>query len=168
MPVIKLERQRSSPGMGIERRISTRNPPNYTPPDLTELRITRVHFREAYLFCLLSDGNMVCVPLTISSVLAAAPRQVRYQWTIGDDGKEVLWTKGRSGHRAASARGYFDPPGRPNHHTPLVADQETLSNSLASRALKHFEIRYLSPFSPRAITQRRRRDAPHKSSGWPG
>jgi hypothetical protein len=80
--------------MGIERRISARNPPSYTPPELSELRITRVHFREAYIFCLLSDGNMVCVPLTISSVLAAAPQQVRYQWTIADDGKAVLWTKG--------------------------------------------------------------------------
>jgi hypothetical protein len=80
--------------MGIERRISARNPPSYTPQDLSELRITRVHFREAYIFCLLSDGNMVCVPITISSALAAAPQQVRYQWTIADDGKEVLWTKG--------------------------------------------------------------------------
>jgi hypothetical protein len=56
----------------IERRISKRQAPNYSSEELNGLRISRVHFREQYLFCLLSDGNMVCVPLAISPVLAAA------------------------------------------------------------------------------------------------
>ena len=81
--------------MDIERRISARNAPSYSPGELEDLRVTRVHFRERYLFCLLSDGNMLCVPLTISSVLVAASPQARYQWKIADDGKAVLWfTKG--------------------------------------------------------------------------
>jgi hypothetical protein len=79
----------------LERRISARQPPNYGPAELADLRIAQVHFRQDYLFCLLSDGNMLCVPLTISSVLLAAPQQVRYQWKIADDGTAVLWcTKG--------------------------------------------------------------------------
>jgi hypothetical protein len=80
--------------MDFERRISARNPPTYTPAELDGLRITRVHFRERYLFCLLSDGNMVCVPLAISAVLLAASQQARYQWKIVEDGKAILWTKG--------------------------------------------------------------------------
>lgn len=80
--------------MDFERRISARNPPTYTAAELDQLRITRVHFREHYLFCLLSDGNMVCVPLAISAVLLAASQQARYQWTIVEDGKAILWTKG--------------------------------------------------------------------------
>jgi hypothetical protein len=78
-----------------ERRKSERHPPDYSSEELRNLRITRVHFREKHLFCLLSDGNMLCVPLTISLVLQAAPQQLRYQWRITDDGKAVLWyTKG--------------------------------------------------------------------------
>ena len=38
---------------------------------------------------------MVCVPVAISSVLAAAAYQARYQWEIEEDGKAVVWrTKG--------------------------------------------------------------------------
>ena len=77
--------------MDLERRISARNPPSYTLPELDDLRITRVHFRDRYMFCLLSDGNITCVPLTISTVLVAAPHRARYQWKIADDGKSVLW-----------------------------------------------------------------------------
>src|SRR5688572_11695598 len=77
--------------MDLERRISARNPPTYTPPELDDLRIARVHFRDRYMFCLLSDGNMVCVPLTISALLVAAPQRSRYQWKIADDGKAILW-----------------------------------------------------------------------------
>src|SRR5688572_5113584 len=77
--------------MDVERRISARNPPSYTLSELRELRIDRVHFRDRYMFCLLSDGNMVCVPLTISAVLVAGPQRVRYQWKIADDGQAVVW-----------------------------------------------------------------------------
>ncbi|HET6777590.1 MAG TPA: hypothetical protein VFH26_01740 [Gemmatimonadales bacterium] len=78
--------------MDLERRISPRNPPSYTALEVDDLRITRVHFREGYLFCLLSDGNMVCVPITISGVLVTAPLRARYQWKIAEDGKSVLWS----------------------------------------------------------------------------
>jgi hypothetical protein len=79
----------------IERRISERQAPSYSPEELNGLRISRVHFREEYLFCLLSDGNMICVPLAISPALATAEYQARYQWEIEEDGKAVVWrTKG--------------------------------------------------------------------------
>jgi hypothetical protein len=79
----------------LERRISARHRPSYSATELNELRITRVHFREQYLFCLLADGNVLCVPLTISSELMAAPQKVRYQWKIENDGKALVWyTKG--------------------------------------------------------------------------
>jgi hypothetical protein len=75
----------------IERRISNRQAPSYSPEELNGLRISRVHFREEYLFCLLSDGNMVCVPIAISPVLATAEYQARYQWETEDGGKAVIW-----------------------------------------------------------------------------
>jgi hypothetical protein len=87
--------------MDFERRISARNPPTYTPAELDQLRITRIHFRERYLFCLLSDGNMVCVPLAISAVLLAAPQQARYQGKI-EDGKAILWDQGDGGRLRVS------------------------------------------------------------------
>jgi hypothetical protein len=34
---------------------------------------------------------MVCVPLTISPALQAAPNQMRYQWQVADDGEAVVW-----------------------------------------------------------------------------
>jgi hypothetical protein len=58
---------------------------------MDRLRISRVHFREPFLFCLLSDGSVVCVPLTISTFLQTAPKAVRYRWQIKDDGRTVVW-----------------------------------------------------------------------------
>ena len=79
----------------IERRISKRQAPSYRREELNGLRISRVHFRDQYLFCLVSDGNMVCVPVAISPVLAAAEYKARYQWEIEEDGKAIIWrTKG--------------------------------------------------------------------------
>jgi hypothetical protein len=78
-----------------ERRSSERRPPSYTPEEINNLRITRVHFREDFLFCLLSDANVLCVPLTISPAVLAAPRKLRYQWQVTADGRAVVWhTKG--------------------------------------------------------------------------
>jgi hypothetical protein len=74
-----------------DRRSSPRRPPRYSPEDIGRLRITRVHFREDFLFCLLSDGNSVCVPLTISPFLPNAPTGARYRWLIEEDGKAVVW-----------------------------------------------------------------------------
>jgi hypothetical protein len=74
-----------------ERRSSERRPPRFTPEEVSNLRITRVHFREDFLFCLLSDAKMLCVPLTISPALLRAPRKVRYQWQITADGRAVVW-----------------------------------------------------------------------------
>jgi len=74
-----------------DRRSSERQKPAYTPKEIQALRVTRVHFREDFLFCLLSDGNMVCVPLAISPKLLRAPRRVRYQWRIEEQGRTILW-----------------------------------------------------------------------------
>ena len=74
-----------------ERRSSPRRPPRYSPQDIDRLRVTRVHFREDFLFCLLSDGNVVCVPVTISPFLQKAPTGARYRWQIEEDGKAVVW-----------------------------------------------------------------------------
>ena len=73
-----------------------RRPPSYTPDEITTLRITRVHFRQEDIFYLLSDGNMLCVPLTISPALEAAPRLVRYEWQITADGQAVVWASNGS------------------------------------------------------------------------
>jgi hypothetical protein len=80
-----------------DRRSGPRRAPSYTPEEIDDLRVTRVHFREDYLFCLLSDGNMACVPLTISPRLLAAPRKLRYQWQIEEDGKVIVWHAGNVG-----------------------------------------------------------------------
>jgi hypothetical protein len=76
---------------GQDRRSAPRGPPRYSPEDVDRLRITRVHFREDFLFFLLSDGNMVCVPLTILPYLQTASRSTRYRWQIREDGRTVVW-----------------------------------------------------------------------------
>jgi hypothetical protein len=85
-----------------DRRSSPRSPPRYSPEDIDGLRISRVHFREPFLFCLLSDGSMVCVPFTILPFLETAPKAVRYRWQIRDDGRTVVWHTRAMG--VASAR----------------------------------------------------------------
>jgi hypothetical protein len=82
---------------GKDRRRSPRGSPRYTFAEIDELRIIRIHFREKFLFCLLSDGNMVCVPLAISPALDRAPHSVRYKWQLADDGKGVVWYLGAVG-----------------------------------------------------------------------
>jgi hypothetical protein len=82
---------------GKDRRRSSRGTPRYTSAEIDELRIIRVHFRDEFLFCLLSDGNMVCVPLAISPALDRAPHSVRYKWQLADDGKTVVWYLGAMG-----------------------------------------------------------------------
>jgi hypothetical protein len=76
---------------GLDRRSAPRGPPRYSPEDIDRLRIIRVHFREDFLFCLLSDGNMACVPLSILPYLQKASRSTRYRWQITEDGRTVLW-----------------------------------------------------------------------------
>lgn len=78
-----------------DRRSSPRHSPRYTPEQISNLRITRVHFREEYLFCLLSDGNMVCVPLDIAP--RVAPSDVRYNWQINQ--RSQISILGAGGHR---------------------------------------------------------------------
>jgi hypothetical protein len=74
-----------------DRRNSPRQAPSYTPAQINDLRIASVHFRADFMFCLLSDGNRVCVPLAISQALQKAPQHMRYQWRVADDGKAVVW-----------------------------------------------------------------------------
>ena len=80
-----------------DRRVSPRRSPSYTPEEISQLRIARVHFRDQYLFCLLSDGNMLCVPLAISRALEKAPERIRYNWRVMDDGKRLAWYAGGVG-----------------------------------------------------------------------
>jgi hypothetical protein len=82
-----------------ERRSSPRRPPRYTPQEVDALRITRVHLREDFLFCLLSDGNMLCVPLSIAPQVLRAPEQQRYLWQITGDGKSISWSTRAMGVR---------------------------------------------------------------------
>jgi hypothetical protein len=89
-----------------DRRSSPRRAPSYTPNEIDDLRIATVHFREDFMFCLLSDGNRLCVPLTISSRLQAAPQQTRYQWQVADNGKAIVW--------------YMRTMGLPTEHITLV------------------------------------------------
>jgi hypothetical protein len=80
-----------------DRRGSPRSSPSYTPEEISQLRISQVHFRDQYIFCLLSDGNMVCVPLSVSRMLESAPERMRYNWQLLDQGKAVAWYSGRVG-----------------------------------------------------------------------
>ena len=80
-----------------DRRGSPRQSPSYTAEEISQLRISRVHFRDQYLFCLLSDGNMVCVPLAISRALERAPERIRYNWRAMDDGRRLAWYAGGVG-----------------------------------------------------------------------
>jgi hypothetical protein len=81
---------------------SINRPPSYTPDEISTLRITRMHFRQDYMFCLLSDANMLCVPLSISPALRAAPSQARYEWQITADGQTVVWrSNGSAGESIA-------------------------------------------------------------------
>jgi DNA-binding response OmpR family regulator len=66
----------------------------YRSAELQELRISRVHTREAHLFCLLSDGNMVRVPLTITPGVAGPLPGVRAGLQVLGDGKWVGWYAG--------------------------------------------------------------------------
>ena len=73
-----------------------RRPSRYTRAELQELRISRVHARDPYLFCLLSDRNMVRVPLTIAPGLAGPLAGVRASWEVLGDGKSVVWDSGEA------------------------------------------------------------------------
>lgn len=74
-----------------DRRRWPRRSPSYTPDEIRTLRILRVHFRQNYLFCLLSDAKVLCVPLAFSAGLSAAAPWTRYQWHLIDDGRGLAW-----------------------------------------------------------------------------
>jgi hypothetical protein len=80
-------------------------PPRYSPDEISTLRITRMHFRQDYMFCLLSDANMLCVPLTISPALTAAPNEARDEWHITADGQTVVWRSNGSAGQAIARLG---------------------------------------------------------------
>jgi hypothetical protein len=83
----------------LDRQTSTRHRPGYTPDEIDTLRITRVHVRQDHIFCLLSDGNMLSVPLRIVPALRAAPDRIRDQWQVTADGQSVVWHSGETGNR---------------------------------------------------------------------
>src|SRR4051794_41366421 len=80
-----------------DRRVPPRRSSSYTPEEISELRIERVHFRDQYIFCLLSNGSMVCVPLSISRMLESSPERMRYNYQLMEEGKTVAWYSGRVG-----------------------------------------------------------------------
>jgi hypothetical protein len=84
---------------------SINRPPSYTADEISTLRITRMHFRQDYMFCLLSDANMLCVPLAISPPLKAAPIEARYEWQITADGQTVVWRSNGSAGQAIARLG---------------------------------------------------------------
>jgi len=73
-----------------------RRPSRYTHAELQELRISRVHARDQYLFCLLSDRNMVRVPLTIAPGLGGLQTDMRAMWQVVGDSRSVAWYAGEA------------------------------------------------------------------------
>jgi CheY-like chemotaxis protein len=100
----------------------------YTRAELQELRISRVHARDQYLFCLLSDQNMVRVPLTIAPRLAGPLPGVRASWELVGDGKAVVlvcWgARGMATERLSLAQILAHPDAR---ITVLPTASETVS-----------------------------------------
>jgi DNA-binding response OmpR family regulator len=89
---------RSTASPRNERRRSPRRRSYYTRVQLSELRISRVHSHGEYLFCLLSDGNIVRVPLGITPSLARAATGLGVRsWQLVSDGKAVVWYGGTLG-----------------------------------------------------------------------
>ena len=73
---------------------ANRAPPAYTAAEMCALRIYHMYLREDYLFCLLSDGNTLCVPLEISPVIHRAPLSERRYWRITEQGHALAWHGG--------------------------------------------------------------------------
>ena len=82
---------------GKDRGRLARRTSRYTRAELLELRISRVHSQDQYLFCLLSDGNMVRVPLGITPALAVPVDGVKARWQLRGDGKAVVCYAGARG-----------------------------------------------------------------------
>jgi hypothetical protein len=80
-----------------DRRVSPRRSPSFSSDEIGELRIERVHFRDRYIFCLLSNGSMVCVPLSISRMLELAPEHMRYNYQLTEEGRTIAWYSGPVG-----------------------------------------------------------------------
>jgi len=77
-----------------ERRRGPRHPPNYTADEIASLRIVKCQLRRNFLFCQLSDGNLLCTPLAVSPSLAEAPPWALYQWQVVEEGEAILWNTG--------------------------------------------------------------------------
>ena len=84
-------------------------PPTYSEKEIQALRIKQVHFLAEHFLFLLSDGRVLCVPLSIRPDLASAPQEQRYQWQLIGDGRAVVWdTDTLQEH--VSLRGLLDQP----------------------------------------------------------
>lgn len=83
-----------SPSSGPERRRKPRHRPVYTTAEIRTLSIHRVLLAGDCLYCLLSDGKALWVPLRISPVVAGSTLHTRYQWQIAEKGKALVWTRG--------------------------------------------------------------------------
>jgi DNA-binding response OmpR family regulator len=87
---------RSTARSGKDRKRLWRRASRYTRAELQELRISRVHARDQYLFCLLSDQNMVRVPLSVAPGLAGPLPGETANWRVLGDGKSVVWYAGEA------------------------------------------------------------------------
>jgi hypothetical protein len=66
-------------------------PPAYSEKEIQALRINQVHFLAEHFLFLLSDGRVLCVPLSIRPDLESAPQEQRYQWQLIGEGRAVVW-----------------------------------------------------------------------------
>ena len=66
-------------------------PPTYSEKEIQALRIKQVHFLAEHFLFLLSDGRVLCVPLSIRPDLESAPQEQRYQWQLIGEGRAVVW-----------------------------------------------------------------------------
>ena len=84
-------------------------PPTYSEKEIQALRIKQVHFLAEHFLFLLSDGKVLCVPLSINPVLESAPQEQRYQWQLIGEGRAVVWhTDALQEH--VSLRGLLEQP----------------------------------------------------------
>ena len=70
------------------------SPPSYSEKEIQSLRIKQVHFLSDHILLLLSDGRVLCVPLSICPPLEAASNEQRYQWQLIGEGRSIVWQTG--------------------------------------------------------------------------
>lgn len=84
-------------------------PPIYSEKEIQRLRLERLHFLGGHLLFLLSDGKVLCVPLSVCPPLEAAPAEQLERWQLIGEGRSVVWqVEGLYEH--LSLRGLLEHP----------------------------------------------------------